>query len=66
MTNQIMYLRNIQTNKLGPGAYVGHQEYRANRSAAPFNTQVARNVPKKESEILPGPGAYYHDKSIDG
>ena len=52
-------------NPLGPGAYVGHKDYKVKPSQAPFSSQVTREAvtaaikdPSQIKNYTPGPGSY--------
>lgn len=47
---------------IGPGSYVGHQEYKQNLSYAPFSSLTERQTvvadAQKQAKLAPGPGFY--------
>ena len=44
---------------LGPGAYIGHEEYKQSKAQVPFSSTSVRDfsLPAKP-KVDPGPGAY--------
>lgn len=52
------YAINGATN-VGPGAYIGHSQYKAPKAYAPFASTTERDIHKAFGQsVSPGPGSY--------